>query len=99
MWFRLASQLGATVGELQERMSSEEFTHWIAYFGMEPWGYDIETWRMGMLCSTSANTAGPKKGGKPWRPQDFIPKKQDAPRGQSIAEQRAILQSMVNGHG
>jgi len=98
MWFRLAAHLGATVGELQERMSSAEFTHWIAFFSMEPWGYDVEMWQMGMISATSANAAGPRKGGKAWRPDDFIPKKHEPSRGQSLAEQRAILQSMVK-HG
>lgn len=98
MWFRLAAQLGATVGELQERMSSAEFTCWIAFYGLEPFGYDVEMWRMGMLASTTANAAGPKKGGKAWNPDDFIPKKDTTPRTQSVAEQRAILQSMVK-HG
>ena len=98
MWFRLAAHLGATVGELQERMSSAEFTHWIAFFSMEPWGYDVEMWRMGMISATTANAAGPKKGGKAWRPDDFIPKKTDSSGAQSLEEQRAILQAMVR-HG
>lgn len=99
MWFRLASQLGSTVGELQERMSSEEFTYWLAYFGMEPWGYDIETWRMAMISATTANAAGPKKGGKPWRPADFIPKKSHSSAVQTVDEQKAILEAMVNPNG
>jgi hypothetical protein len=100
MWFRLASLLGSTVSDLQERMTSDEFTHWIAFFGLEPWGYDAEVWRMGMTCATTANAAGPKKGGKPWRPSDFIPKKRkQSSGGQSILEQRAILEAMVKPHG
>jgi hypothetical protein len=55
-------------------------------------------WRMGMLASTTANAAGPKKGGKAWNPDDFIPKKDTTPKSQSVAEQRAILQAMVK-HG
>ena len=98
MWFRLAAQLGATVGELQERMSSAEFTYWIAFYGLEPFGGEVEMWRMGMLASTTANAAGPKRGGKPWNPDDFIPKREITPTSQSSAEQRAILQSMVT-HG
>ena len=98
MWFRLAAQFGIPVGELQERMSSQEFTYWVAFYGMEPFGYDVDMWRMGMLSATTANAAGPKKGGKPWRPEDFIPKKTDSSGAQSLQEQRAILQAMVK-HG
>lgn len=98
MWFRLAAQFGIPVGELHERMSSAEFTHWVAFYQLEPFGYDVEMWRMGMISATTANAAGPKKGGKSWRPDDFTPKKSAGPRAQSVAEQRAILEAMVK-HG
>lgn len=98
MWFRLAAQFGRPVGELMESMSSAEFTYWLAFYSMEPFGYDIETWRAGMLAAATANTAGTKKGGKPFVPSDFIPTKKQAPRGQEISEQRRILEAMVK-HG
>ncbi len=83
-------------------MSSEEFEHWIAFFKSEPWGYDVENWRMGMVASTVANAAGPKRSGKAWRVDDFVPARKAEPnRGQSVDEQRRILAAMVGGvtHG
>lgn len=99
MWFRLAAQFGKPVGELIEQMSSHEFTYWIAYYSMEPFGYEIESWRAGMQAAATANTAGTKKGGQKFTPADFIPKKQAAGREQSVDEQRRILLAMVNQHG
>jgi hypothetical protein len=90
------------VVELQERMSSDEFTTWGAFFHLEPFGFDVENWRMGMVASTVANAAGPKRSGKAWRVDDFVPvRKAEPDRGQSMEEQRRILAAMVGGvnHG
>jgi hypothetical protein len=83
-------------------MSSEEFTTWGAFFQLEPFGFEVENWRMGMVASTVANAAGPKRNGKSWRVEDFVPARKAEPeRGQSVEEQRRILAAMVGGvnHG
>jgi hypothetical protein len=85
-------------------MSSEEFTHWGAFFSAEPFGFDAENWRMGMIASTVANAAGPKRSGKAWRVEDFVPARRteaEPERGQTVEEQRRILAAMVGGvtHG
>jgi len=54
-WHRLALALGSTVEELQVRMSSHEFTHWIAYANVEPFGYPMENWRYGMNTAAVVN--------------------------------------------
>lgn len=77
-------------------MSSVEFTYWAAFYGLEPFGFDAENWRMGMVCSTAANAAGPKKGGKAWRVEDFVPSRAAEPdRPQSIDEVRRVVAAMV----
>jgi hypothetical protein len=84
------------VAELQERMSSLEFTYWTEFYALEPFGFDAENWRMGMTCSTTANAAGPKKGGKAWRVEDFVPARKTEPkRSQSIDELRRAVAAMV----
>ena len=35
--------MGCTVAELQDRMSSAEFTEWIAFYGLEPFGWWAES--------------------------------------------------------
>jgi hypothetical protein len=55
-----------------------------------------------MVASTVANAAGPKRNGKSWRVEDFVPARKAEPeRGQSVEEQRRILAAMVGGvnHG
>jgi hypothetical protein len=77
-------------------MSSLEFTYWAEFYAMEPFGFDAENWRMGMTCSTTANAAGPKKGGKAWRVEDFVPARKTEPkRSQSIDELRRAVAAMV----
>ena len=34
-WFRLAARLGSPVGELQQRMTSREFSDWMHFFEIE----------------------------------------------------------------
>jgi hypothetical protein len=62
-----------TVAELEERMTSKEFSEWMAYFAIEPFGEDRADLRMGILASVMANLWGKRKG-RAWRPQDFIPR-------------------------
>ena len=77
-------------------MSSLEFAHWAEFYALEPFGFDAENWRMGMTCSTTANAAGPKKGGKAWRVEDFVPARKTEPkRSQSIDELRRAVAAMV----
>ena len=55
-------------------MSSSEFAEWLAYYTVEPWGFEIENWRSALITSMVANTArDPKKHRKPYQPSDFIP--------------------------
>ena len=50
-------------------MSSKELTGWIAYFELEPFGYEMDNYRTGVIASTVANSAGRKK---PLVPSDFF---------------------------
>ena len=99
MWHRVAALLGRTVAELRQQMSSAEFTDWCAYYQLEPWGYDAENWRMGMVCSTVANAAGRKK---PLKPSDFLPRSPLRQR-QSPEQMRnalaAVGEERGSGHG
>jgi hypothetical protein len=89
MWHRVAALLGRTVAEVQSAMSSAEFIDWCAFYQLEPWGYEMANWRMGVLGSTVANYSGRLK--KPVKPADFMPKKA---RKLSPEESRRRLQRM-----
>lgn len=44
-----------TVEELDDRISSAEFSQWIAYASIEPFGYPIENYRMGVPSAAIIN--------------------------------------------
>ena len=56
-----------------ENMDADEFFEWLAFYRIQPWGWEIENWRTGLLASTIHNSAG-KISKKPTQPSDFIPK-------------------------
>lgn len=72
MWHRLALCLGGTVAELQARMSSAEFTRWIAYSTKEPFGYHMDNFRMGQVAATVFNVSR-RKNVSPASPSIFYP--------------------------
>lgn len=65
-----------TVRELLARIDSRELSEWSAYFGLEPWGTEVEDWRAGLVASTIANAnRDPKRQKKPYQPKDFMPQR------------------------
>lgn len=71
MWHRVAALLGRTVDEARESLSSAQFVDWCAFYSLEPWGFQADAWRMGVVASTVANYSGRVK--KALRPSDFMP--------------------------
>lgn len=71
-WHRLALALGRTVHELKHTMTHAEFTSWMGYYTIEPWGSERDSLHTGILASTMANCHAPRKG-KPFEPRDFMP--------------------------
>lgn len=54
-------------------MSSREFAHWIAYYKIEPFGFEIENFRYGTQTAALVNAVVatiPKQLGRP-RPKPF----------------------------
>lgn len=97
MWFRLAARLGRTVASLQAEMSSDEFAHWVAFYRLEPFGYEVQNWRAALVAAATANTAGKKRNGQPFTPRDFMPRSVEASRAQTPEEMRAVLMAMTGG--
>ena len=71
--------------------SSAEFIDWCAFYDLEPWGYHVDNWRMGMTCATVGNAAGRKK---PLKPSDFYPKQ---PRKLTPEQSRRRLERLKHG--
>lgn len=75
------------------RLSSRELTEWMAFYALEPWGSDVESWRFGMIAAVIANVnRDSKKQPRAFTPQDFMPNQK--PKQQTIAEQIAIMKSV-----
>ena len=55
-------------------MSSKEFTEWLAYYRLEPFGAEADDHRMAHLMALIANVnRDPKRRKTPWTPEDFLP--------------------------
>jgi len=80
--------LGRTPRELACSITSREFTWLRAFTNLEPFGFEVENYRAGVIASTVARAHGAKV-----KPSDFYPKparRQDE-RAQTKAEQIQIL--------
>jgi hypothetical protein len=60
------------VREMLARMGSDEFSEWLAYYQLEPFGDYRADYRSGVMASTFAN-AHRAKDASPFRPEDFMP--------------------------
>jgi hypothetical protein len=46
----------------------------MAFYRLEPWGFDADNWRAALVAAMVANTVrDPKKRRKPYQPVDFMP--------------------------
>lgn len=61
-----------SVAEAQERISSAEFTEWIAFYRREPFAAERIEKMIAILCATTANFSGNTK--RKLRDEDFLPK-------------------------
>lgn len=94
--FRLALQIGATVGELLGRMTSVEFTYWQTVYGLQPWGDDRADLRSAFISCTLANAyRDEKKRPTPFDLLDFMPYSGDPPKPQTPAEQRQMAEMIT----
>lgn len=68
MWLRLASHFRRTVREIQASIDSQEFSEWLAYYSLEPFGYEIENYRAGVIAAAVVNALTKSKA----KPLDFF---------------------------
>lgn len=95
--FRLALALGMTVAELGERMDSREFSEWMAYYKMEPFGQDRGDIGHAITASVVANANAPK--GKKFTPMDFLPRRKQKKRQMTEQEMRRIFDHAAKSWG
>lgn len=91
--FGLALALGfAHPDYLLEMLDSRQISEWMAYYGIEPWGYRTDWLRFGVLSSVTANVHRIKKS-RAFKPEDFVPGEPSitVPMIQPVEEQKEML--------
>ena len=84
------------MAEAQERISSAEYTEWLAYYQIEPWGDERADLRNGILCALTANMHRSK--GRKFKAGDFMPKfgKDKRAATQSVDDARRVMMSLTH---
>lgn len=85
-----------TVAELLDRMSSAEFSEWMAYYTIEPFGEERADLRQALTTSAVANTLQAQTKKPKWtKPEDFMlfqdKKPTQEPQRESAASPEHIL--------
>lgn len=94
MWFRLAALWGCPVREAKARISYAEFTQWIAFYTLEPWGCEVEDHRAGTIAATVHNMAGyVSKRQLGYR--DFFPNRGEPREPQKPEDTKAIWMKLL----
>lgn len=62
-----------TVAELLSRISSRELTEWQAFYGLEPFGYEVDMFGAAQVSATLV-AINSKKGAKTPQAKDFYPR-------------------------
>ena len=75
-------------------MSSPEFTEWMAFYSLEPWGNVQDEYQAGIVSATIANV-NRKKGSKAYRATDFFPIRGEKKKAQSQEELKSVLIGLV----
>lgn len=63
---------------LLPNLTSAQFAEWEAFFSLEPWGFEMDNFRAGIVASTVANFSQASKR-HDFAPRDFMPREPKAP--------------------
>lgn len=83
-----------TVGELSQKMTSDELTEWMAFFQLEPWGTEVEDIRSAIIATVIANANRDPKKQRAFKIEDFMPKwGRSGGETQTVEEQMRVLEN------
>jgi hypothetical protein len=96
MLFRVAALMRMPVERLLAEMPADEFIEWCAFYDLEPWGFQADAWRSGVVAATVANYSGRTRTRADAKPRDFMPKRKGERRQkvQSPGEIQRVLESV-----
>ena len=86
-----------TVAELLNGISSRELSEWIAFYSLEPFGFEADYLGHAQTCSTVVNV-NRKKGSKASTAKDFFPKL-DEDKDVSINGAMNYAAALTTAHG
>ena len=86
--------MGCSVVEAQARISSQEYTEWLAYYQIDPWGEERSDLRNAMLAMLLANQYR-SKGRRAFKIEDFIPKFGRERKRQTAEEAKRVLMAFT----
>ena len=92
----MALALGYTVTELQERIDAKEFTKWVAYYKIEPFGQERADFNAAVISSTIAASVGAK--GKALKIETYMPDFKKEQRQQTSEEMINIAKAFTRRH-
>lgn len=100
MLFRVAAQAGQwDVDALARAMPAALFDEWCAFYDLEPWGFQADAWRSGVVAATVANYAGRTRKKSDAKPSDFMPRKKRQKRAQTALEIKHALAGTGSNDG
>lgn len=86
--------MGCSVREAQSRIDSREFTEWMLYEQIEPFGERADWIRHGHLMSAICNALR-RKGARAAKPEDFMPRPDRGTRRQTAQEIETALRAVT----
>ena len=89
--------LGVPRAEMLVRMSSAEVTEWMAFFGLEPFGSEVNFLGHAITASTIANV-NRQKGQRVYKIDEFVPKF-ERKKAQSVDQMLQVAEMMTIGLG
>lgn len=85
-----------TVAELLDRMSSAEFSEWMAYYDLEPFGEERADFRQALTTSAVHNSLQAQTKSPKWtKPGDFMPFSEKPQKKASDGIQAGSPESML----
>lgn len=77
-----------------EEMSTSQFLDWRSYYDSEPFGYDINNYRAGVIAAAVMNSVRGKSSDKVWTDKDFFVDKSSLHTKQSWQDQFNNIQQL-----
>ena len=85
-----------SVRQAQREIDSAEFSEWMAYYSLEPFGERLADARCGIVASTIANSM---TSGKRYKPDEFMPQTPDEARPRTSDELAAKAKAITHMMG